>query len=60
MMAVGISGVDLSVTPKMFSVSMVQTSVAPGGSTLTPVTLSPCNISDWASLGPSFAGQYTG
>lgn len=61
MVAIGISGVDLSATtPKKFSVGLSQINVMPSGPTSYPIQLSACNKTDWAPLGQNFDKQFDG
>ena len=56
--AVAIEGVDLAVSPKKFIFELVQTKIIAGVPALTPLSLSPCNASDWEGYGSNFASQF--
>ena len=56
--AVSIEGVDLSVTPRKFIISLTQNSIVGGTATTSAVLLSPCNASDWSGYGTNFEAQF--
>ena len=63
-MAVSIEGVDLSLTPRKFIFELKQESIIVNPTTGLPlkttstIMLSPCQLSDWSSLGTNFEKQY--
>ncbi len=60
-MALGVSGVDFSAAGlRKLKVSLMQTKMMNPGQISTPVSLSVCNISDWAPLGNNFDKQFNG
>lgn len=56
--AVGIDNVDLTTTPRNFIFQLEQNRVGPN-LTNTNIALSPCQLSDWSSLGTDFGTQFT-
>jgi hypothetical protein len=61
--AVAIDGVDLSASTMKFLMLLGQVSIAPINGipteVVTPIPLSPCQLSDWKDFGKDFITQYT-